>query len=260
MPRITTRALQAMKRKGELIPMTTAYDFLSAKLADRAGIPAILVGDSLGMTVLGHETTHPVTMADMIRATQAVSRGSRTALIIADMPFMSYQINGPKAIANAGLLIKEGMAQAVKIEGGAVIAPLVRSLVQAGVPVMGHIGLTPQSLFQLGGYRIQGKTEEAAEALQSDALALQESGVFALVIELTPPEVAGEISRTLSVPCIGIGAGQETDGQIQVFTDLLGMDPDFSPRHATKYASLSSIIEEALRSYANDVRLNATVD
>jgi len=252
--RVTTHELRAMKARGEPIPMVTAYDATAALIVDRAGIPAILVGDSLGQAVLGYDTTIPVSMDDMVRATAAVVRGSEKALIVGDMPFMTYQVDTPTALRNAGRLLQEGGAQSVKLEGGRAVAPVVKALTDAGVAVMGHIGLTPQSLHQIGGYRVQGRSEAAAAALMEDALALQEAGVFAIVLELMPTEVAGRVTQRLDVPTIGIGAGPDCDGQIQVLHDVLGMLPDFKPRHARRYAEVAGIMLDALGRYASDVR------
>jgi len=251
--RVTTHELKAMKARGEPIPMVTAYDATAALIVDRAGIPAILVGDSLGQAVLGYDTTIPVTIDDMVRATAAVVRGSERALIVGDMPFMTYHAN-TAALGNAARLLQEGGAQAVKLEGGRTVAPVVKALTDAGVAVMGHIGLTPQALHQLGGYRVQGRSKAGAAALMEDALALQEAGAFAIVLELVPTELAGRISERLDVPTIGIGAGPLCDGQIQVIHDVLGMLPDFKPRHARRYAELAETMLDALGRYASDVR------
>ena len=255
--RVTTHELKAMKVRGELIPMVTAYDATAALIVDRAGIPAILVGDSLGQAVLGYDTTIPVTIDDMVRATAAVVRGSEKAHIVGDMPFMTYQVDTPTALRNAGRLLQEGGAQSVKLEGGRTVAPVVKALTDAGVAVMGHVGLTPQSLHQLGGYRVQGRSAAAAAALLADTLALQEAGVFAIVLELVPTEVAGSVTERLEVPTIGIGAGPLCDGQIQVLHDVLGMLPDFKPRHARRYAELADTMLDALGRYASDVRERA---
>ena len=255
--RVTTHELKAMKARGEPIPMVTAYDATAALIVDRVGIPAILVGDSLGQAVLGYDTTIPVTIDDMVRATAAVVRGSEKALIVGDMPFMTYQVDTPTALRNAGRLLQEGGAQSVKLEGGRTVAPVVKALTDAGVAVMGHVGLTPQSLHQLGGYRVQGRSAAAAAALLADTLALQEAGVFAIVLELVPTEVAGSVTERLEVPTIGIGAGPLCDGQIQVLHDVLGMLPDFKPRHARRYAELADTMLDALGRYASDVRERA---
>ncbi len=249
---VRARRLQEMKQAGEPIVCVTAYDFPSARLADEAGIPVILVGDSLGNAVLGHDSTLPVTLGDMAHHTRAVVRGARNALVIADMPFMTYQTSADDAMRNAGRLLQEGGAQAVKLEGGRTIAPTVRRLTESGVPVMGHVGLLPQSVHQTGGYRVQGRTAEQARALLDDALALQEAGAFAVVIESVPGDVAAEATRRLAVPTIGIGAGAGCDGQIQVLHDLLGLSAR-TPRHAKRYADLSGVILGALRAYRDDV-------
>ena len=249
---VRARRLQEMKQAGEPIVCVTAYDFPSARLADEAGIPVILVGDSLGNAVLGHDSTLPVTLGDMAHHTRAVVRGARNALVIADMPFMTYQTSADDAMRNAGRLLQEGGAQAVKLEGGRTVAATVRRLTEAGVPVMGHVGLLPQSVHQTGGYRVQGRTAEQARALLDDALALQEAGAFAVVIESVPGDVAAEATRRLAVPTIGIGAGAGCDGQIQVLHDLLGLSAR-TPRHAKRYADLSGVILGALRAYRDDV-------
>jgi 3-methyl-2-oxobutanoate hydroxymethyltransferase len=252
--RITTHRIQAMKDRGEPIPMVTAYDYTAARIADNAGIPIILVGDSMGMVVLGYDTTIQVTVDDIVRATSAVARGAHRPLIVADMPFMSYQVDARTALRNAGRLVQEGNAQAVKLEGGQAAVPTIGRLTDAGVAVMGHIGLTPQSVHQLGGYRIQGKTERSARQLVQDALAIEEAGAFAVVLELIPAELAEEITSRLRIPTIGIGAGIHTDGQVQVLHDMLGLSLDHTPRHAGHYAALAPIMEDALRQYADDVR------
>jgi 3-methyl-2-oxobutanoate hydroxymethyltransferase len=252
--RITTYKIQQMKRRGEPIPMVTAYDYTAARIVDAAGIPMILVGDSMGHVVLGHDSTIPVTVDDIVSASAAVVRGTANSLIVADMPFLSYQIDAETALRNAARLIQEGGAQAVKLEGGKTVAPIVRRLADAGLAVMGHIGLTPQHVNKLGGYRVQGKTESTANEVLQDAIALQEAGAFAIVLELIPVELAKKITETLDIPTIGIGAGVHCDGQIQVFHDMLGLDPDFRPRHSGKYADLATIIEDALIRYSDDVR------
>ncbi|MBX6754912.1 MAG: 3-methyl-2-oxobutanoate hydroxymethyltransferase [Thermorudis peleae] len=252
--RVTVAEIQAMKRRGERIPMLTAYDYATARLADQAGVPMLLVGDSLGMTILGFATTLPVTLEMILHHTQAVVRGSERALVVADMPFLTYQVTPEDALRNAGRLIQEGGAQAVKLEGGTAIAPTVARLVQAGIPVMGHLGLTPQSINQLGGFRLQAKTPAAIRQLFRDALALQDAGVFALVLELIPAPVARALTHMLTVPTIGIGAGPDCDGQVQVVTDLLHLLPGSLPRHAKPYAELADVITDAFRRYAEDVR------
>ena len=252
--RITTHKIQQMKRRGEPIPMVTAYDYTAARIVDSSGIPIILVGDSMGHVVLGYDSTIPVTVDDIVSACAAVVRGTRNPLIVADMPFLSYQIDAETALRNAARLIQEGGAQAVKLEGGKTVAAIVGRLVDAGVAVMGHIGLTPQHVNQLGGYRVQGKTEAAANQVLEDALALQDAGAFAVVLELIPVELAKRITEALEIPTIGIGAGVHCDGQVQVFHDMLGLDPDFRPRHSGKYAELAPVIRDALIRYSDDVR------
>ncbi len=255
--RITIHKIQTMKANGERIPMVTAYDYTQAQIVEAAGLPMILVGDSLGNVVLGFDSTIPVTVDDMIRHTAAVVRGADTPLIVVDMPFMSYQVNAETALRNAGRLLQEGGAQAVKLEGGKPIAPIVRRLVDAGVAVMGHIGLTPQAVHKLGGYRVQGKTSRSAAELIEDALAIQEAGAFAIVLELIPAELAAEITEILSIPTIGIGAGLHTDGQVQVLYDMLGLSLGFTPKHAGNYANLGETARDALERYAEDVKTGA---
>lgn len=252
--RVTIPEIKAMKARGELIPMLTAYDAATARLLDEAGIPLLLVGDSLGMVVLGYANTTAVTMDDMLRATQAVVRGSRRALVVADMPFMSYTVSPERALDNAARFIQEGGAQAVKLEGGETVAETIRRLVAAGIPVMGHVGLTPQQVLNLGGYRVQGKSLEAAEKVLQDALAVEAAGAFSLVLECIPAELAGLITETLEIPTIGIGAGPACDGQVQVIHDLLGWIPDFTPRHAKRYAEVGELVRGAARRYAEEIR------
>jgi len=251
---VTTTALRAMKDAQRPIVMITAYDTPSARLVDEAGVDAILVGDSLGMTVLGFDSTLPVTVDDMVRHTAAVARGAKHALLVADMPFMSFQVSEQDALRTAGRLVAEGGAAAVKLEGGAHVAPTVRRLVQAGIPVMGHVGLTPQSVHQLGGYKVQAREAEAAATLIDDCLALQDAGAFAVVLECIPAELAALVTRELAIPTIGIGAGEGCDGQVQVFHDLLGLGGDFLPRHARRYADVGALVREAVTAYADDVR------
>jgi 3-methyl-2-oxobutanoate hydroxymethyltransferase len=254
---VTTTALSAMKSAQRPIVMITAYDTPSARLVEEAGVDVILVGDSLGMTVLGFDSTLPVTVDDMVRHTAAVTRATKRPLVVADMPFMSFQVSEEDALRAAGRLIAEGGAAAVKLEGGAHVAPTVRRLVQAGIPVMAHVGLTPQSVHQLGGYKVQAKEAAAAAALIDDCLALEEAGAFAIVLECIPAELATLVSRQLAVPTIGIGAGEGCDGQVQVFHDLIGLGGEFLPRHARRYADAGSIIREAVAAYADDVRDHA---
>jgi 3-methyl-2-oxobutanoate hydroxymethyltransferase len=253
----TTATFRARKTAGQRIVVLTAYDTASARLVDSAGVDAVLVGDSLGMTVLGYDSTLPVTMEDMLRHTAAVVRGTERALVIADMPFMSFQISAEEALRNAGRLMSEAGAGAVKLEGGRSVAAAVSRLVEAGIPVMGHLGLTPQSVHQLGGYRVQGKGAAAAAALLDDCRALQEAGAFAVVLECIPAELAQIASAELEIPTIGIGAGAGCDGEVQVFHDLLGLGGDFVPRHARRYADLGEEIVAAVTAYAADVRSGA---
>ncbi|HEX9697819.1 MAG TPA: 3-methyl-2-oxobutanoate hydroxymethyltransferase [Acidobacteriota bacterium] len=252
-PRITLQRIAAMKARGEPIAMVTAYDASMARLVDEAGVPMILVGDSLGQVMLGYDSTIPVTLDDMVRATAAVVRGSRRALIVADMPFMTYRIDVPTAARNAARLLQEGGAQAVKVEGGRAVAPIVEKLSDSGVPVMGHLGFIPQSVHRLGGPRVQGRDEATAETLRQDALALEAAGAFSIVLELMPGELAAQITADLEIPTIGIGAGVDCDGQVQVLHDLLGLLPDFHPKHARAYADLATTIREAVQRYVRDV-------
>lgn len=254
--RVTTTGLAVMKADGQPVVMVTAYDAPGARLVEAAGVDAILVGDSLGMTVLGHPTTLPVTMDDMLRHTAAVSRATQRALIVADMPFMSYQVSYEEALRNAGRFLAEAGAHAVKIEGGAGVAELVGLLTDAGIPVMGHVGLTPQSVHAFGGYKLQGRDADSALRLVDDCLMLEAAGAFAVVLELVPAELAALISEELSIPTIGIGAGAGCDGQVQVFHDLLGLG-DFTPRHAKRYAEVGSAVTKAVAAYADDVRSGA---
>lgn len=250
---VTTTKFAAMKRRGEKITMATAYDYSTARLLDAAGIDSILVGDSLGQVMLGYDSTVPVTMEDMIHHTKAVVRGVQRALVVGDMPFMSYSISQDEALRNAARLMQEAGARAVKLEGAAA-APTVERMVAAGIPVMGHLGLTPQSINVFGGHKIQGKTREAAARILRDAVRLEESGVFAIVLETVPTPLAALISRTLHIPTIGIGAGAGCDGQVQVVHDVLGWYPDFTPKHAHKYADLGTTITQAFQQYIQDVR------
>ncbi len=251
--RLTIGELKEMKQRGEKFPMLTAYDYATAKLIDEAGVPLILVGDSLGMVVLGYESTIPVTMEEMIHHTKAVARGTERALVVGDMPFMTYP-NAAEALRNAARFIQEGGAQAVKLEGGERVAETVRQLVEWGIPVMGHIGLTPQSIHQLGGFKVQGKTAEAAKRLLQDATSLGEAGVFSIVLESIPSPLSKLITQKVSVPTIGIGAGPDCDGQVQVVSDLLGLFTDFVPRHAKQYAKLTEIIKGAVAGYIAEVK------
>ncbi|MBN1858221.1 3-methyl-2-oxobutanoate hydroxymethyltransferase [Candidatus Bipolaricaulota bacterium] len=255
--RVTISTIQKMKARGQRIPALTAYDFLTARLVDAAGVPLVLVGDSLGMVFLGYETTIPVRLSDVLHHTKAVTRGCENALVIADMPFMTYHISEEQALENAALLIQEGGAHAVKLEGGRHMAPTVKRLVQCGIPVMGHIGLTPQSVHQLGGFKVQGKSVEQAQRLLDDAQALQDAGAFAIVLECVPAELSRIITARLQIPTIGIGAGPDCDGEIQVISDLLGLVTDFVPKHTKHYAQLADEIRSALDRYVADVAARA---
>ncbi len=255
--RIRIQHLKEMKQKGEKFAMLTAYDYLTAKIIDEAGIPLILVGDSLGNVVLGYETTIPVTMADMLHHTKAVTRAAQSALVVGDMPFMTYQISADEALKNAASFLQEGGAQSVKLEGGMAVAGTVKRIVDAGIPVMGHIGLTPQYINQLGGRRIQGKTSEAARKLIDDAIALEQAGAFAVVLETVPAPLAALITQKLSIPTIGIGAGPDCDGQVQVIHDVLGLTTGFVPKHAKQYVKLADLIKSAVKEYQNEVKSQA---
>jgi len=252
--RITISQIKEMKAKGEKISMLTAYDYVTARIVDEVGIPLILVGDSLGMVVLGYESTIPVTMEEMLHHTKAVVRGTNRSLIVGDMPFMTYHISTADALKNAARFIQEAGAQAVKLEGGVNVADKVQRIVECGIPVMGHIGLTPQSINQLGGYKIQGKTLEAATRLLNDALALEKAGAFAIVMETVPAPLAALITQKVSIPTIGIGAGIDCDGQVQVINDVLGSFTGFVPKHAKQYAKLVDIMSIAISEYHNEVK------
>jgi 3-methyl-2-oxobutanoate hydroxymethyltransferase len=252
--RVSINEVKEMKTKKEKIVMLTAYDYSTAKLVDEAGVPLILVGDSLGMVILGYESTIPVTMDDMIHHTKAVVRGTKQSMVIGDMPFMTYHTSVADALRNAARFIQEGGAQAIKLEGGVTVADTVKRIVECGIPVMGHIGLTPQSVHQFGGHRVQGKTPEAAERLLKDAQALEQAGAFAVVMELVPAPLAKLVTQKLSIPTIGIGAGPDCDGQVQVISDLLGLFSDFVPRHAKQYAKLAGSIKTALADYISEVK------
>lgn len=252
--RVTANQVKEMKVEKQKIVMLTAYDYSTAKLVDEAGVPLILVGDSLGMVVLGYESTIPVTMDEMIHHTKAVVRGTKQALVIGDMPFMTYHTNISDALCNAARFIQEGGAQAVKLEGGVTVAEAVKRIVDCGIPVMGHIGLTPQSIHQLGGHKVQGKTPEAAERLLMDARALEQAGAFAIVLELVPAPLSKLITQKVGVPTIGIGAGPDCDGQVQVISDLLGLFADFVPKHAKQYAKLAGTIRTAIADYMGEVK------
>jgi 3-methyl-2-oxobutanoate hydroxymethyltransferase len=251
--RVTTSDIRKLKTEGKRFAALTAYDAVTARILDEVGVPLLLVGDSLGMVVLGYENTIPVTLADILHHTRAVVRGTRRALIVADMPFMTYHRSLDQALENAGRCIQEGGAQAVKLEGGRVMAETIERLVAVGIPVLGHIGLTPQSVHQLGGFKVQGKTLDAARRLVDDAHAVESAGAFAVVLECIPAEVARLITESLSIPTIGIGAGPLCDAEIQVSSDILGWLPDFSPKHTRPYAHLAEEAAAAFRHFQEDV-------
>jgi 3-methyl-2-oxobutanoate hydroxymethyltransferase len=252
--RVTIIDIKEMKQKKEKIPMLTAYDYVTAKMVDESGVPLILVGDSLGMVMLGYESTIPVTMDEMIHHTKAVVRGAKQALVIGDMPFMTYHTSISDALHNAARFIQEGGAQAVKLEGGEVVAEQVRRLVECGIPVMGHIGVTPQSMHQLGGFKARGKVVEEAKKLLNDASILEEAGAFAIVLECTPAPLSKLITQKLTIPTIGIGAGPDCDGQVQVISDILGLYTEFVPKHAKRYAKLAGEIKTAVADYVSEVK------
>ena len=251
--RTTIHQMANMKARGEPIAMITAYDYTSARIIDSLGFPAILVGDSLSQVMLGYEDTVPLTVEESLHHVRAVVRGTSRAHIVADMPFMSYAAEWPEAVRNAGRFLKEAGAQSVKVEGGRRLSRAVGRMVAAGIPVMGHLGLTPQSVNQLGGYRLQATTEREARALIEDAVALQEAGVYAIVLELVPAEVAARVTERLTIPTIGIGAGPYCDGQIQVLHDVLGLFEVFVPKHTRRYANLADEMRTALGRYISDV-------
>jgi 3-methyl-2-oxobutanoate hydroxymethyltransferase len=258
--KVTIHTLQQKKERGEKIVMLTAYDATFARLLDECDIDILLVGDSLGMVIQGHETTLPVTLDEVIYHTRAVARGAGRAQIVGDMPFMSYQAGLDAAVANAGRMVKEGGCHAIKIEGGARHAELAARLVACGIPVMGHIGLTPQSFHQMGGFKVQGRELGGAERLLEDALALQEAGAYVLVLEGIPSEIAQRITAALDIPTIGIGAGPHCDGQVLVIYDLLGMNDSFKPKFVRRYEDFAGRIRAAAHAYADDVRAGAFPD
>jgi len=251
--RVSINKIKEMKQKGEKITMLTAYDYTTAKLVDEAGVHMILVGDSLGMVVLGYDSTIPVTIDVMLHHTRAVVRGSQNAMVVGDMPFMTYNISTEDALRNAARFLQETGCQAVKLEGGVTVADTVRRIVDCGIPVVGHIGLTPQSINQLGGHKIQGKTPEAAAKLLADARALDEAGAFAVVLETVPAPLAKLITQKISIPTIGIGAGADCDGQVQVINDILGSHTGYIPKHAKQYAQVADITAKAIAQYAGEV-------
>lgn len=243
-----------MKASGEKIVMVTAYDYPTARAVEEAGLEAILVGDSLGMVVLGYNSTVPVTMEDMIHHTRAVMRGIEKVHVVADMPFMSYQVSDAQAVENAGRLMKEGGADAIKLEGGSIVASRIQAIVNAGIPVMGHIGLTPQSAASLGGFKVQGRSLEAADSIIDDALSVEQAGAYSVVLEAIPRQLGRIITSRLSIPTIGIGAGVDCDGQVLVNGDLLGSYDQFTPRFAKRYAELQTTMQDAFRLFASEVR------
>jgi len=250
----TVVTIQEAKKRGEKITMLTAYDYSMAKLIDESGINMILVGDSLGMVMLGYEDTLSVTMEDMIHHTKAVTRGAKNALIVADMPFMSYQASVYDAVCNAGRLMKEGRAQAVKLEGGKEVFPQIEAITKASIPVVAHLGLTPQSLNVFGGFKVQGKSEEAAKKLIEDAKGAEAAGAVAVVLECVPAKLAELISKQINIPTIGIGAGAGCDGQILVYQDMLGMFSDYVPKFVKRFADVGSVMKEAFQAYGDEVR------
>ncbi len=252
--RVSINQIKEMKQKGEKISMLTAYDYITARIVDEAGIPLILVGDTLGQVILGYESTIPVTMADMLHHAKVVVRGTKKAMVIGDMPFMTYHVSVEDALRNAARFIQEAGTQAVKLEGGVTVAEKVQRIVSCGIPVMGHIGLTPQSIHQFGGHKIQGKTPEVAARLLKDAKALEKAGAFAIVLETVPAPLAALITKKVSVPTIGIGAGISCDGQVQVITDILGSTVGYIPKHAKQYAKLSDTMSSAVAAYYEEVK------
>ena len=245
--------IQQLKSDGKKISMITAYDYTSSYLAEEAGVEIILVGDSMGHVVLGYETTLPVSMEDIIRHTQMVIRGSESAHIVSDLPFMSYQVSVEQAVSNAGRLVKEGGCQSVKLEGGEKVCNQIRAIVDAGIPVMGHLGLVPQSVNQLGGYKVQSRSQDGVRRIFRDILELEKAGAYGVVLESVPREVAHVLSQKVKIPVIGIGAGPDCAGQVQVFHDLLGLYKDFNPKHSRIYANIGDDITNALSNYVSDV-------
>jgi 3-methyl-2-oxobutanoate hydroxymethyltransferase len=252
--KVTTKRLLQMKQKGEPIACLTAYDFLMSQLLDRAGIDLILVGDSAGMVIQGKNTTVGVTLDQMLYHSSVVAKGAKRALVVADMPFMSFQVNPDEALRNAGRMVKEAGVEAVKVEGGEKICPTIRRIVDVGIPVMGHLGLTPQSIHKFGTYQVRARDKEEADEVRRDALALEEAGVFAIVIEKVPAALAAEVSRSVKVPTIGIGAGPDCDGQILVSHDMLGIYTAFHPRFVRRYAELAAEMQGAFEHFVRDVK------
>jgi 3-methyl-2-oxobutanoate hydroxymethyltransferase len=261
LPHVTTRRMLDMKQNGEKIAMLTAYDFTMARILDRSGVDAILVGDSASNVFAGHKTTLPMTVEEMIYHAKAVVRGVQAetsrAMIVVDMPFMSYQLSPEEALRNAGKIMKEHECDALKLEGGKVIAEAVKRITDVGIPVMGHLGLMPQSIYKYGSYKVRAQEDAEAKELLEDAKILEEAGAFAIVLEKIPSALAGQVSRSLTIPTIGIGAGPECDGQVLVINDMLGLSTEFRPRFVRRYADLSTIIEGAVRQYVTDVKQNS---
>lgn len=249
----TVLTFKEAKKKGEKLTMITAYDYTTAKIMDESGINSILVGDSLGMVMLGYEDTLSVTMEDMIHHTAAVSRGAKNALVVGDMPFMSYNTGVRDAVINAGRLMSEGRANCVKLEGGREVCEVVKAIVEAKIPVCGHLGLTPQAINSLGGFKVQGKDENSAREIIDDALALQEAGVFAIVLECVPDALAKKITEVLDVPTIGIGAGPDCDGQVLVYQDMLGLYSDFTPKFVKRFANAGEVMRDGVKKYIDAV-------
>ncbi len=250
----TAATLMSQKQSGEKITMLTAYDYTTACIADECGVNSILVGDSLGMVMLGYDTTLPVTMEDMIHHTKAVSRGAKNAFIVGDMPFMSYQTSVYDAVVNAGRLIKEGGAHAVKLEGGAAVCPQIKAIVDSSIPVVAHLGLTPQSVNAFGGFKVQGKTYDKAKQIIDDALRIQEAGACAVVLECVPADLAAIITKKLTIPTIGIGAGAQCDGQVLVYQDMLGMTAGHTPKFAKLFADVGALMREGFKAYISETQ------
>ncbi|ANT64517.1 MULTISPECIES: 3-methyl-2-oxobutanoate hydroxymethyltransferase [Prosthecochloris] len=258
LPHVTTKRLQEMKAAGEKISMLTAYDYTTARILDRAGVDVVLVGDSASNVFCGHTTTLPITIEQMIYHARAVVKGvqaeSSRAMVVIDMPFMSYQLSSHDALRNAGMIMKDNECDAVKIEGGRVIEEAVKRITDVGIPVMGHLGLTPQSIYKFGSYKVRAREEEEAESLLEDALHIEQAGAFAIVLEKIPAELARKVTAELSIPTIGIGAGPSCDGQVLVINDMLGLSKDFHPRFVRRYADLDSVMQDAVSRYVEDVR------
>ena len=252
--KVTAPEIRRMKQRGERITALTAYDYSFARILDHAGVDVLLVGDSLASVIQGHESTLPVTLDQMIYHTRLVARGRKRALVVADMPFLSYQISIEEAKRNAGRFLSEGAAEAVKVEGGVAMRETIEAIVRIGIPVMGHIGLTPQSIHRFGGYKVQGKDKEEKENIMQDALAVEEAGAFSVVLEGIPLELAREITRRLTIPTIGIGAGVHCDGQVLVVHDMLGLFDMYTPKFVKRYADLSAVMTEAVQQYIKEVR------